>query len=123
MDNLFDIVITSITLNYLLTLIFKVLIFGKILIFDHNFDFLIYFLWNSIDKNFDFRKVPKMKRVSEEKRKYEKRCCFGYTGDDCTERVEVSEREEIELDEAAGKISDKIFTCEDFHPCTEGNRA
>ena len=60
-----------------------------------------------------------MKKVAEEKPKIEKRCCFGYKGADCTERVEPDESSS-HLDVLPGKSGGKIFTCEDFHPCTEG---
>ena len=63
-----------------------------------------------------------MKKVPQEKKKYEKRCCVGYTGSGCMERIEPASK--VPEDEPA-KSDDlnkdgQIFTCEDFSSCTEG---
>jgi len=63
-----------------------------------------------------YRKIPKMKKVPQSRKKYEKRCCFGYTGDDCTERVERQELPAILPPNDPSK--EMIFTCEDFRECT-----
>ena len=72
------------------------------------------------DKLFFFRKIPKTQKVLQEKKKYEKRCCFGYKGVDCTERVDhdsaKTRPDQIETIPETGKI----FTCEDFNSCTQG---
>lgn len=66
-----------------------------------------------------------MKKVPQEKKKYEKRCCVGYTGSGCMERIEPTSK--VPEDEPA-KSDDlnkdgQIFTCEDFSSCTEDIRA
>jgi len=69
-----------------------------------------------------FSKVQRMKKVPQIRKKIEKRCCFGYTGKDCTERVQ-KEPEKEELPEDEPSPIGQIFTCEDFNACTEDIRS
>ncbi|CAG5099485.1 Oidioi.mRNA.OKI2018_I69.XSR.g16543.t2.cds [Oikopleura dioica] len=65
------------------------------------------------------RRIAETRKVEKQVRQYEKRCCVGYTGSDCTEREQIASPVSSENSGAiVPSEKSQIFTCADFHSCT-----
>lgn len=69
------------------------------------------------------RRIAQTEKVEKQVKQYEKRCCVGYTGADCTERVQLpSPVSELHSGALLPSEKSQIFTCADFHSCTSDIR-
>ena len=66
---------------------------------------------------FEFlRRVPVYREVTVEVPQYEKRCCVGYTGSQCLERVVEKESSQSQVESPEQTIQ----TCDIVDTCTAG---